>query len=212
MANKQDSSTAGKQTDRSASIRTIGGVVAIVAVLAAAVCVAIFGYRAYDVYTSQGPTQSARDEATGAAEQAMLNVTTIDPKDMAGFDKRLESSFAGDALTQVRQQIVGSLEPTLKQAGDQVGSTSSRIVRSAPTEVNADENSAQVLVYLAVTGKTPGQAAETPNTMGFLVGMSKIDGTWKAVKVTPLDGIAVQPTESAQNGSTPSSEAPAGGN
>lgn len=185
----------------------VAAVVVVVALLAAIGCVGYFGYRAYEVYAVANPTQTARDEATGAAEQAMLNVTTINPKDMNSFNARLAGSFAGDALNQVRQQVVASLNPMVAKAGDQAGSTTSRVVRSAPTQVDAKGGSAQVLIYLAVTGKTEGQASETPNTMGFLVGMTKIDGTWKATKVTPLDGISVT-ENSTSTSATPSSAAP----
>ncbi|MGW5522408.1 hypothetical protein [Gordonia sp. NPDC003950] len=199
-------------------IRKVAAVVAVLAVIAALGCVAYYGYRAYQVYAVENPAQQARDDATGAAEQAMLNVTTIDPKNMNAFNQRLQASFAGDALEQVRQQVVATLDPQLQSAGDQVGSTTSRVVRSAPTEVSADDGTAQILVYLAVTGKMPGQATETPSTMGFLVGMQKFGDTWKAVKVSPLDGISyaddgstsAAPTESA---ATPApTQAPAGGN
>ncbi|MGC4934001.1 hypothetical protein ACLQ3C_09985 [Gordonia sp. DT30] len=197
----------------SAVVRNIAGVVAIVALVAAIACVGWFGYRAYEVYAVTQPTQQSRDDATGAAEQAMLNVTTIDPKKMDTFNQRLQSSFAGDALDQVRQQVVATLNPQLQKAGAEVGSTTSRVVRSAPTEVNRDEGTAQVLVYLAVSGQTPGQATETPHTMGFLVGMQKFGDTWKAVKVSPLDGISYADDGSAGNGQQPApTDAPAGGN
>ncbi|RPA57201.1 hypothetical protein EF294_19395 [Gordonia oryzae] len=200
-----------------AMLRNILGVVVIGVLVAAIACAGWFGYRAYEAY-AVAPTQQARDDATGAAEQAMLNVTTIDPKNMNAFSQRLQSSFAGDALDQVRQQVAGTLDPQLQQAGSQVGSTTSRVVRSAPTQVNADEGTAQVLVYVAVTGKTPGQASETANTMGFLVGMRKFGDTWKAVKVSPLDGISYADdgssgTGTGSGGSTPApTGAPTGGN
>lgn len=210
--------TPGALSINSTPVRNVAGVVAIVALIAAIACVGWLGYRAYEAYAVQQPTQQARDDATGAAEQAMLNVTSIDPKKMDAFNQRLQSSFAGDALNQVQQQVVATLNPQLQQAGGQVGTTTSRVVRSAPTEVNVDEGTAQVLVYVAVSGKMPNQASVTPNTMGFLVGMQKFDDTWKAVKVSPLDGISyADEGSSAQQGSgdqtpAPTSTDPAGGN
>ena len=218
--NKSDE-PAGKKARKAPSPvmrRNIVGVIAIIALLVAIGAVGWFSYRAYEVYVVDNPTQQSRDDATSAAEQAMLNVTTINPKDMGAFDARLQSSFTGDALEQVRQQIVATLDPALKKSGDQAGSTSSRVVRSAATQVDANEGTAQVLVYLAVTGKAEGQASETPSTMGFLVGMTKIDDTWKASKVTPLDGITVDGDSNGANGSGAATESaaptstPAGGN
>lgn len=209
----------GPTPRNAAMLRNILGVVMIGVLVAAIACVGWFGYRAYEAYAVAAPTQQARDDATGAAEQAMLNVTTIDPKNMNTFNQRLQSSFAGDALDQVRQQVAGTLDPQLQQAGSQVGSTTSRVVRSAPTQVNADEGTAQVLVYVAVTGKMPGQASETPNTMGFLVGMQKFGDTWKAVKVSPLDGISYADdgssgtgTDSGGGSTSAPTGAPTGGN
>lgn len=174
-----------------------------VLLVVAAACVVFFGIRAHSVYTSDKPIAAARDDATDAAQQAMLNVTTIDSKDLASFDKRLRSSFTGDALSQVQSEVTSSLTPRIKQAGTQAGGTTSRVLSASPVQVDADGGKAQVLVYLAVRGVDPKGQPGDPNTMGFLVDMTRTGGSWMAAKVTAMDGIDL---DGGSSGNAPTDE------
>ncbi|WP_431816544.1 hypothetical protein [Gordonia jacobaea] len=174
------------------------GVLAIVAVLVAAACVAFFGYRAYEVYFVEKPIQTARDEAVSGAEQAIINVTTVDPKNTADWKRRVDSSLTGKAKEQITAQDVTTLNQQITQAGPQAATLTSRLKRSAPTEVNADAGTAKVLIYVDATAKRANEAGVT-QTMGFSVTMTDVDGTWKASNISPLDGISVE--EPGQSGS-----------
>lgn len=172
--------------------RNTVGVLAIVAVAVAVACAGFFGYQAYEAYFVQKPIQQARDEATAAAEQAMVNVTTIDPARLDEWQRNLNASFTGGALTQVNNQIQASLIDPLRKAANQKRITTGAVKSSAPTEVNADDGTAKVQVYVNVVGSADGKQSD-PVTMGFLLHMNKgSDGTWKADTVFPLDGMAVQ--------------------
>ncbi|MGW0454995.1 hypothetical protein [Gordonia sputi] len=183
------------------------GVLAVVAVLVAAACVAFFGYRAYEVYFVEKPIQTARDEAVSGAEQAIINVTTVDPKNTADWKRRVDSSLTGKAKEQITAQDVTTLNQQITQAGPQAATLTSRLKRSAPTEVNADAGTAKVLIYVDATAKRENEAGVT-QTMGFSVSMTKTDGTWKASNISPLDGISVDDPGQSGSGSQQSGQQP----
>lgn len=183
----------------------IVGVIAVIAVVIATAAAIFFGYRAYEARFVDRPVAEARDDAVVAAEQAMINVTTIDPQDLDGWQSNLRASFAGEALKQVEDQFKTALVEPLQRAGDRARRTTGTLSRSAPSEVNADDGTAKVLVYVRVIGEGGGQQTQ-PATMGFLLGMKKQgDGVWKADTVAPLDGMALEDTGGQQ-------QTPSGGN
>ncbi len=181
------------------------GVLAIVAVLVAAACVAFFGYRAYEVYFVEKPIQTARDEAVSGAEQAIINVTTVDPKNTADWKRRVDSSLTGKAKEQITAQDVTTLNQQITQAGPQAATLTSRLKRSAPTEVDADAGTAKVLIYVDATAKRENEAGVT-QTMGFSVTMTRVDGTWKASNISPLDGISIDDPGQSGSGSQQSGQ------
>ena len=96
----------------------IVGVIAVIAVVIATAAAIFFGYRAYEARFVDRPVAEARDDAVVAAEQAMINVTTIDPQDLDGWQSNLRASFAGEALKQVEDQFKTALVEPLQRAGD----------------------------------------------------------------------------------------------
>ncbi len=100
----------------------------------------------------------------------------------------------------------------LSQAGPPgTAKLSARLVRSAPSEVNADEEKAKVLVYVITTLERPGQPG-VDETRGFDVSMVKDGDTWKAENLLGLEGIAYSDGGGqAGNGQAPA-PAPGGGN
>lgn len=187
------------------------GALAIVAVLVAAVAAVFFGVRGYQAYFVEKPAQSARDGAVDGAERAILNVTTVNPKDTGEWKRRVDASLTGKALQQITQQDVNNLNSMLSQAGPTAATLSSRLVRSAPTEVDASEGKAKVLVYVAATSKRDGEAGVT-QTMGFSVSMTDVDDQWKASDITPLNAVTYNdPAAGSGDASAQPSEAPAQG-
>ncbi|GAB88996.1 hypothetical protein [Gordonia rhizosphera] len=203
------SKTPATRAERTGSTpRLIAGVAALVALLAALACAVWFGYQGYQAYFVQKPIQAARDGAVDGAEQAILNVTTVDPNDTAGWKRRVDASLTGKAKEQITSQDVSNLDSMISQAGPQAAALSSRLIRSAPTEVDADENKATVLVYVAATSKRANEAGVT-QTMGFSVSMTKEGEDWKADNIVPLDSLAYEDPGTA---ATAPSAAPRGGN
>ncbi|MDY6809979.1 MAG: hypothetical protein SW127_13310 [Actinomycetota bacterium] len=184
------SPTSGRARSRSTGA-TVALVAAIVAVIVAAGCAVWFGYQGYQAYFVQKPIQEARDGAVNGAEQAIINVTTVDPRDTADWKRRVDASLTGKAREQITNQDVSNLNSMITDAGPQAASLTSRLMRSAPTEVDADGGNAKVLVYVAATSKRENEAGVT-QTMGFSVSMTKDGDTWKANDIVPLDSLQYQ--------------------
>jgi Mce-associated membrane protein len=195
----------------------VASVVVVAGLVAAIVFAGIYGYRWYDDAENKVPVQTARDDALGGAEQAMLNILNIDLKNSDAYQKRLQASVTGSA----QQQLLGSsgLGELQKQAGDPANAATltAKLQRSAVVSLDDDRNNATTLVFLNVTSSRPNQASSS-QTMGFQVGVTKNDGVWKANTIQPLDSVAIDSTDAGQAGgaapsAAPSSAAPApGGN
>lgn len=186
--------------ESSGLVQNLLGALAVVAVVAALACAVFFGYRAYQAYFVDRPIQQARDESVAAAEQAMLNVTSIDPTKLDDWKRRIDASLTGQALEQVTQQDYGNLTQMVQQSNGQAATLTSRLKRSAPTEVNADAGQAKVLVYVDATSKRENEGGVT-QTMGFLVTMTRVEGgQWKASGINSLDSIQYTPTEGGGTG------------
>ncbi|EGD55297.1 hypothetical protein [Gordonia neofelifaecis] len=169
--------------------------VAVAALVAAVVCAGYFGYTGIRAYTVDSTATQLRDESVDAAEQAVLNITIVDPKDTEGWRKRLESSLTGDALKQVNTGDFAKLAQQVNDSGGQIGKLDSRISRSAVTELSTDDDTATVLVFANVTATQNGQPTQQ-NQMGFLLTMVDVDGTRKATKIVPLSPITYTDTGS----------------
>ncbi|GAA2064838.1 hypothetical protein [Williamsia deligens] len=185
----------------------VAGVIVVAGLIAAIVFAGIYGYRWYDDAMNKEPVQTARDDALGGAEQAMLNILNIDLKDSDAYQKRLQGSVTGNAAS----QLLGStgLGQLQKQAGDPANAATltAKLQRSAVVELDTDEKSAKTLVFLNVTSARPNQASSS-QTMGFQVGVTKDGGVWKANLIQPLDSVAIDSSDPAQSGGAAASTAP----
>ena len=192
---------------RSAALPVVG-VVVVAGLIAAIVFAGIYGYRWYDDAENKVPVQTARDDALGGAEQAMLNILNIDLKNGDAYQKRLQASVTGNART----QLLGStgLGELQKQAGDPANAATltAKLQRSAVVSLDDDDNNATALVFLNVTSSRPNQASSS-QTMGFQVAVTKDGGVWKANNIQPLDSVAIDSTDAGQSGSAAPSAAPA---
>lgn len=186
---------------------TAAGMVVTIAMLAA---LAGLGYAIYDYVDARNTVSVAddRDSALQGAEQAMLNVTNINPGDVDGFRKRAASTLIGDVTEQLSQSGLDQLA----KAGPNAGTLTSTVARSGLTEFDHGSHTGKALVYVNVTAQRPNQAS-TSQTMGFLVAVQRDGGIYKAKTITSLDGYDTTPTDDSGSGSstgaTPASPAPA---
>ncbi|MCF8570117.1 hypothetical protein L5G32_07550 [Gordonia sp. HY002] len=186
--------------------------VAVAALVAAVVCVGYFGYTGIRAYTVDSGREQARVEAVDGAEQAMLNILTVDDTGVDEWQKRMKSSLTGDALKQAIEETSGGVVKQIEAAKKNNLTIKASIVRSAATELNPDEDTATVFVLSqAATSEAPGQ----PQPQSTLLSMVKDDGAWKADKIVPLTDITYYDDsatpESAPQSGTPQSGTPQSG-
>lgn len=159
---------------------------AAAALVAAVVCVGYFGYTGIRAYTVDSAREEVRNGAVDGAEQAMLNIMSIDSSSPKAWQERMKSSLTGDALKLAISESDGAIKQ-IEAAKDKNLTIKAKVIRSAATEVNADEETATVLVFAQATSS---MAPDRPQPQSNLVTMVKSDGRWKASKIVPLTGIA----------------------
>ena len=160
--------------------------VAVTALVAAIVCVGYFGYTGIRAYTVDANREQMRVHVVDAAEQAMLNILTVDDKGVDVWQKRMKSSLTGDALKQAIDETSGGAVKQIEAAKDRKLTIKASIIRSATTEFNPDEDTATVFVLSqAATSEAPNQ----PQAQSSLLSVVKVDDTWKVDKIVPLTDI-----------------------
>lgn len=161
------------------------------AALAGAVaCLGYFGYTGLTAYFGNaGKTAELRDESVDVAEQAVLNISTVDVKDLDAWQRRVAQSLTGDALKQANEGAVADLKKRVQQ-NKIAAEITAKVTALGATSVNLDTDSADVLVFAVSTatdlsGKTRPQSAP----MTYLVTVVPADGTRKASVIRPLSGV-----------------------
>ncbi len=180
-------------------------VAAVAALVLASVAAAWFGagwVRA--AYFTDGPRAAARDAALDAAQQAAINMTSMNIDDVAGSLAIARSSMTGPILasaTEHQQQA----EAMATQAGVRMESS---VLGAAVTSLNSELDRASALVVLRVTEARPG---EQPSGYRYTwsLDMAKDGDTWKAEQVSslgqpvPLNDAGTSPADPAAPGAAP---------
>ncbi|MGW4283316.1 hypothetical protein, partial [Nocardia sp. NPDC004750] len=130
---------------------------------------------------TDGPRAEARDTALDAARQAALNMTSMNLDDVPGSLALARSSMTGallDSATKNKDQA----EQMARQSG--VGMTS-KVLGSALTSLNSEEDKASALVVLQVTEKGKDKPpADYRYT--WTVDLAKDGEVWKAEQISSL--------------------------
>lgn len=190
----------GSRTARLAALALL-----VVGLLVAVAFTVFYSVRAYQVYGVEVPRQELRDDARETAEQAILNVLTIDPTDTVGWRERVDSSLTGEAREQVSTQLIDDLAGRVGEAGGPVGAISTRIERSVPTRVDVDDDTAEIMVFAIGTATVEGQEPTSQN-WSFLTTVVSVDGDRKVSRIVNLDSLAFDEVPDAAG--APGAEAP----
>lgn len=161
--------------------------VAVAALVGSIVCLGYFGYTGIRAYAVDAPHEKVRNEVVSSAEQAVLNISTIDDKGVEVWQDRMKSSLTGDALKQAIDETSGSTMDQIEQAIANKWTIKATVDRSAVTELNFDEETATVFV---LSQAASSEAPDQPQPQSWLLSMVKADGAWKATKVVPLTEIS----------------------
>ncbi|WP_249359463.1 hypothetical protein [Nocardia cyriacigeorgica] len=189
---------------------TVAAVGALVIALAAAAWFGAGWVRA--AFFTDGPRVAARDAALDAAQQAAINMTSMNIDDVPGSLALARSSMTGPILasaTEHQQQA----EAMAKQAGVRMESS---VLGAALTSLNSELDRASALVVLRVTEAKPGERP-AGYRYTWTLDMAKDGDIWKAEQVSslgqpvPLNDAGTDPADPVEPGQPATPDGPSPG-
>lgn len=185
--------------------------VLLVGLLAAVGAVGYYGWQAYQTYAVDEPRQTLRDDSEEVAQQAILNVLTIDPSDTATWQSRVDASLTGEAREQVSSQVIEDVAGQVDEAGGAAATLTARIERSVPTKVDVSGDTAEVMVFAVVAAAAEGQEPTT-RPFSFLVTVVDTGDGRKVSRIADLDALAFSEPEGEETPAGDAEGTPEGGN
>lgn len=181
---EESSAPTSEVVDRTSSGARTGATVLVGLVTVVALIAAVwFGVGWGRALLVDGATADERDAALVGAQQAAINLNTIDAEDLDGSFAAMRSSMTGALLE--------DLDTNEQALRDQVGefgtSTSAEWLFGSLTELDTDNGEARALVVLAVTTSNP-QFFEV-NKLSANMSLVRDGDVWKAVTSEPLSWI-----------------------
>ncbi len=197
-------STPGKDRTLKASFAAVTALV-VIAVVAAG----WFGFGWARALFVDKPIADARDSALTGAQQAAINLNSVDSKDLDGSFENMKSSITGDKMNQDLQATMDGFTDQMRQSG---AASKAELIQGTLTELNTDDGTAKALVVVAVTTTWPDRFDKAKVTMRMDV--QDVDGVWKASSVEPVGGrIPLEsgpvPADGAAPAPAPAEPAPA---
>ncbi|MFI6776889.1 hypothetical protein [Nocardia sp. NPDC050412] len=177
---------------------TMVAAAALVVALIAAVWFGTGWVRA--AFFTDGPRVEARDTALADARQAAINLMSLDPNDVDGSIKLIQSSMTGSLLddaTKTQDQF----REQAKQAKTRL---ESKVIGSSLTALNSERDHASALIVLQTTRTAP-DVAPYSYRQTWTLDVVKQGEVWKAEKASPLSQpIPLNQPTAGQPGATPS--------
>lgn len=165
---------------RNKTAKILFAVVTVIAVAALAAAV-FFGYGWGNALLSQKPTADTRDSALTGAQQAAVNLNTVDAANIDQSFNNMKSSITGDLMLNDLEQTRSGITDQVRQSG---AKSDAEVLHGTLTELSTDENTATALVVIATTTTWPDRIERSKLTMSLA--MEEIDGVWKTNKVDPI--------------------------
>lgn len=139
-------------------------------------------------------TADTRDSALTGAQQAAINLTTVDSSNLNQSLDTMLTSVTGDDMTGF---IEGVRTSFTEDQRDLSAKTISELTSGALTEFGADDGTATAVVVVSTT-TTRSSAAPERQRATMKLSMKDVDGTWKAQQVTPIgDPVPLDPAQPA---------------
>ncbi|MFI6167206.1 hypothetical protein ACIBCN_10490 [Nocardia sp. NPDC051052] len=206
----QSEVVAGARADRAAEapggtgvIRTVALVASSVALVVALVAAVWFGAGWVRSAVSDAPRGDARDTALDAARQAALNMTSMNLDDVPGSLALARSSMTG-SLLESADKNKDQAETLAKQSG--VG-MKSKVLGSALTTLNSENDKASALVVLQVT-ELPKDKPPADYRYTWNVDVTKTGDVWKAEQISSLSQPVLLSGGQAQTPQAPPADQP----
>ncbi|MQY18317.1 hypothetical protein [Nocardia macrotermitis] len=198
-------------------LRTVVTCVAAVWLVAALVAAAWFGVGWVRAgFFTDAPRAQARDTALDAARQAALNLSSMNPDDVDGSIKLMQSSMTGQMLDEFNQNH-DRIKETAQQAKTRLDA---KILGASLTSLNSERDKASALVVVQQTQTAPNVLVQSFRAT-WTLDLTKVGGLWKTDQanslgdLVPLDNAgsnasAAQPQASSQPGASTPAPAPSG--
>ena len=157
------------------------------------------------------PRAQARDSALDAARQAALNLTSMNPNDVDGSMKLMQSSMTGQMLDEFNQN-----HDKIKQTAEQSKTKlDAKVLGASLTSLDSERNKASAIVVVQQTQTAPNVPVQSFRAT-WTLDMSKVGDTWKAAQANslgqliPLDntGSAPAPQQPGQPQPAPATDTP----
>ena len=171
---------------------------AAVLLIAALIAACWFGFGWAHAAVSEKPRADARESALDGARQAAVNLNSINPGDVQGSVKLMQSSATGAMLDQLNQ----NKDKVVELATQSKARLDSSVIGATLTELNTDDDTAKAFVVLAQTNTYPDRPP-VKQRVSWTLDMKKDGDTWKASQVSSL-GVPV-----VLDGPAPGQPAPA---
>lgn len=174
--------------------------VSVLAVVALAASV-WFGIGWLDARADQ-KTAETRDSALNGAQQAVINMTTLDSQNLDQSFDTILTSVTGDDMNKFIEDMRASFTEDQR---DLSAKTTSELLTGTLTQLSEDDGSAEAVVVVATTTTRDGYQPSRQRLV-MKLSMQDVDGTWKASQATPIGNpVPLNPTE----GTTDPNAAPA---
>ncbi|MFC7219101.1 hypothetical protein ACFQLX_13125 [Streptomyces polyrhachis] len=183
------------QADRDAASGSVAGRSMLGAALALTLLAAAFAsWSGYAWQSAAGDDRAAfaktREEVLAVGEQAVINLHTLDFRDLRKGRAVWEESATGDVLSDLRQ----NWDAFSKQVVERKSVTSAKTLSGAVTELNTHEGKAEIMVALRVSVSLAGAKPSTRESR-MLATLTKTAEGWKASRLyaAPLAENPVDP-------------------
>lgn len=188
MTSNTDASESAPKPKNKAKPVLIGVSLLAVVALAASVW---FGVGWMDARADQ-KTAETRDSALTGAQQAVINMTTLDSANLDQSFDTILTSVTGDDMNKFIEDMRSSFTEDQR---DLTAKTTSEVLTGTLTQLGEDDGTAEAVVVVATTTTRDG-AEPSRQRLVMKLGMQDVDGTWKASSATPVGNpVPLNPTE-----------------
>lgn len=188
-----------KVAGTSLTLRTVLTCVAAVWLVAAVVAAAWFGVGWVRAgFFTDGPRTEARDSALDAARQAALNLSSMNPDDVDGSIKLMQSSMTGQMLDEFNQNH-DRIKQTAQQAKTRLDA---KILGASLTSLDSERDKAAAIVVVQQTQTAPNVPVQSFRAT-WTLDLTKVGDLWKTDQANSLGQLV--PLDNA--GSAASSQA-----
>ena len=162
--------------------RTVVTALAALWLVAALVFAAWFGTGwVRGMWFTDGPRADARDTALDAAQQAAINLTSMNPDNVEGSINTMRSSMTGDMLAQLNEN-----HDRIKDAAEKSKTKiESKVLGGGLSSLNSERDQASAIVVLKLTQTAPNVPVQSFRAT-WTLDMKKDGDTWKTQQASSL--------------------------